>query len=265
MNVARIAVLGVAAGAGLVAWMLAGGSPEPQQVEVEPVVVETEVLVAAKDVSMGSSLAGPDMAWQGWPSGADSSRFITRQQSPDAISELSGSITRHSFVAGEPINHAKLVSADRGFMSAILSKGMRAISTEISPETGAGGFILPNDRVDVILTQRDQAASDAGTSEAYISETILANVRVLAIDQSVEEQDGEQVVVGKTATLELRIDQAEVLALAEQMGDISLALRSLEDSRPGSDGPEIVDNNSRSGRKAVRMLKFGRSETVRTQ
>lgn len=265
MNVARIAVLGVAAGAGLIAWMLAGSEPEPQQAAVdEPVEVEqAEVLVAATSIGMGNAIARPDLRWQVWPADVDGTQYITREAAPDAVGELAGSITRQTFVPGEPINKAKLVSADRGFMSAILTKGMRALSIEISPETGAGGFILPNDRVDVILTRRDQAAADAGGSDAFVSETILGNVRVLAIDQQVEEQDGVQVVVGKTATLELRIEQAEILALAEQMGELSLALRSLEDSAPDSGGPEIVTGGGSN--RTIRMLKAGREMRVKTQ
>ena len=104
---------------------------------------------------------------------------------------------------------------------------MRAVSTEISPETGAGGFILPNDRVDVILTRRDREAEKAAGVEVHTSETILRNMRVLAIDQTVEEKNGQRVVVGKTATLELAPRQAETLALSRQLGTLSLALRSL--------------------------------------
>ena len=116
-------------------------------------------------------------------------------------------------------------------MAAILPTGMRAVSTDISPETGAGGFILPNDHADVILTRRDKDAEMAnGGNEVHTSETILSNVRVLAIDQTVEEKNGQRVVVGKTATLELSPRMSERLALAHQLGTMSLALRGLVDS-----------------------------------
>ena len=131
---------------------------------------------------------------------------------------------------GEPIREAKLVNAKgSGFMAAILPSGMRAVSTQISPETGAGGFILPNDRVDVILTPRGNRDADKG---GVSSETILRNIRVLAIDQTVEEKNGQKVVVGKTATLELLPSQAETLALSQQIGTLSLALRSIADGSP---------------------------------
>jgi Flp pilus assembly protein CpaB len=115
-------------------------------------------------------------------------------------------------------------------MAAVLDKGMRAISTEISPETGAGGFILPNDRVDVILSKRDREAEKSGAAESHISETILSNIRILAIDQTLGEKDGQKVVIGKTATLELTPRQSETLALSRQLGTLSLALRSLADA-----------------------------------
>jgi pilus assembly protein CpaB len=120
-------------------------------------------------------------------------------------------------------------------MAAILPSGMRAISTQISPETGAGGFILPNDHVDVILTRRDRAAEKATGTEVQTSETILSNVRIMAIDQSIQEKDGQKVVVGKTATLALTPGQAETLALAQRLGSLSLALRSVTDAK--GDGP----------------------------
>jgi pilus assembly protein CpaB len=113
-------------------------------------------------------------------------------------------------------------------MAAILPTGMRAVSTEISPETGAGGFILPNDRVDVILSKREKNPDKSGP-DLVRAEIILSNIRVLAIDQAPKEKDGQNSVVGKTATLELKPDQAEMLARARQGGTLSLALRSIAD------------------------------------
>jgi pilus assembly protein CpaB len=139
-------------------------------------------------------------------------------------------------------------------MAAILPTGMRAVSTQISPETGAGGFILPNDHVDVILTRRDREAEKATGTEVHVSETILGNVRVLAIDQNVEEKNGQKVVVGKTATLELSPHQAEALQLAHQLGTLSLALRSITDAN--SDGPKIEDKPD-ARRTGVNIVRFG--------
>jgi pilus assembly protein CpaB len=146
-------------------------------------------------------------------------------------------------------------------MAAILPSGMRAVSTEISPETGAGGFILPNDRVDVILSRRDKEAEKSAGTEVHSSETILANIRVLAIDQTVEEKNGQKVVVGKTATLELSSRQAESLALARQLGTLSLALRSITDANATSESPQ--DNKTKSG--SINITRFGVTTTSTTK
>jgi pilus assembly protein CpaB len=157
--------------------------------------------------------------------------FIRRTDKAEAIKEVTGSIARSPFFAGEPIREQKLVRAEgSGFMAAILPSGMRAISTEISPETGAGGFILPNDRVDVILSKRDKTPDQRGGPDIVTSEIILINVRVLAIDQAPKEKEGSSALVGKTVTLELKPDQAETLARARQSGTLSLALRSIADA-----------------------------------
>jgi pilus assembly protein CpaB len=163
-------------------------------------------------------------------------------------------IVRAPFVAGEPIREVKLVNAKgSGFMAAILPAGMRAISTQISAETGAGGFILPNDRVDVILTPRGGRDSD---KNGGASETILRNVRVLAIDQTIEEKNGLKVVVGKTATLELAPGQTETLALSQQLGVLSLALRSIADTTDDSKTDET------DSRRNVNVVRFGVSTTT---
>jgi pilus assembly protein CpaB len=140
-----------------------------------------------------------------------------------------------------------------GFMAAILPTGMRAVSTQISPETGAGGFILPNDRVDVILTRRDtNADKSGGGGEARTSETVLTNIRVLAIDQNIEEKGGQKVVVGKTATLELSASQAETLVLSQQIGQLALSLRSVTDASKS----EVPDNGSNK-KNTVNVIRFG--------
>ena len=214
----------------------------------------TDVLVAKADIPMGTRIKAGDVSWQAWPAGTASGNFIRKSDRPNAVNTLTDSIARYPFIAGEPIREAKLVDAKgSGFMAAILPAGMRAVSTQISPETGAGGFILPNDHVDVILTRRDRDAEKATGSEAHSSETILANVRVLAIDQSVEEKNGQKVVVGRTATLELKPHQAETLVLARQLGTLSLALRSITDA--SQDGPILEDKPK--GRGGVNIVRFG--------
>jgi len=261
MKAARLVVLSVAIAAGGVAALLAGRSEKPPEVKPESAVkMDTvDVLVARSDIPMGQSLSPGDVQWQTWPASASSGNFIRKNNRPQAIEDLAGLIARVPFVAGEPIREAKLVNAKgSGFMAAILPTGMRAVSTQISPETGAGGFILPNDRVDVILSRRDKDADKSG-GDARASETVLSNIRVLAIDQSVEEKNGQKVVVGKTATLELTPGQAETLVLSQQLGTLSLALRSVTDASR-KDTPGDDDNSGK--RNAVNIVRFGVSTTT---
>jgi len=231
MYTARIVVLIIALGAGGVAAYLASGSDDKPAPAAPVAQLQTmDVLVAKSDIGLGQSVKPEDMQWQSWPAATASSSFIRRNERPDATSQIVGSIARAPFIAGEPIREAKLVKATgTGFMAAILPTGMRAVSTEISPETGAGGFILPNDRVDVILSKREKNPDRTGPSEIINSEIILSNVRVLAIDQAPKEKDGQNAVVGKTVTLELKPEQAETLARSRQSGTLSLALRSIAD------------------------------------
>jgi pilus assembly protein CpaB len=203
------------------------------------------------------------MQWQTWPAATASNSFIRRNERPDATSQIVGSIARAPFIAGEPMREAKLVKADgAGFMAAILPTGMRAVSTEISPETGAGGFILPNDRVDVILSKREKNPDRAGPSEIINSEIILSNVRVLAIDQAPKEKDGQNAVVGKTVTLELKPEQAETLARSRQTGTLSLALRSIADLNVVETRSD--DKASRRG-DSVNVVRYGISSPTTVQ
>ena len=262
MNKARIVVLTIALVAGAVAAYLASGSDDkPAPVQVAAQLPTVDVLVAKNDIGLGQTLKPEDLQWQTWPASAASSSFIRRTDRPDATTQLSRSIARAPFVAGEPIRDQKLVKADgSGFMAAILPSGMRAISTEISPETGAGGFILPNDRVDVILSKRDKNPDRSGATDVVNSEIILANVRVLAIDQTPKEKDGQNVVVGKTVTLELKPEQAETLARARQSGTLALALRSIADANATDAKP---DESSRRG-DTVNVVRYGVSSSTTT-
>jgi pilus assembly protein CpaB len=266
MKAARLVVLVVAVAAGGAAALLAGrGGDEPppaQPVAAAPSINTVDILVAKMDIPLGQSVSANDMQWQVWPTQAASPSFIRRSDRPDAIEALTGAIVRSPFVAGEPVRDAKLIKANgSGYMAAVLDKGMRAVSTEISPETGAGGFILPNDRVDVILSRRDREAEKSGSTESQMSEMILVNIRVLAIDQTLGEKDGQKVVIGKTVTLELTPRQAETLALSRQLGTLSLALRSLADA---GETTIPTDDERTAGRKGgINTVRYGVS-TVTT-
>ena len=265
MYTARIVVLTIALSAGGVAAYLASGADTKQALPVEPVVqLQTvDVLVAKSDIGLGQSATQDNLQWQIWPAATASNSFIRRGERPEAVKEVAGSIARSPFLAGEPIREQKLVKANgSGFMAAILPAGMRAVSTEISPETGAGGFILPNDRVDVILSKREKNPDRSGSSDAVNSEIILANVRVLAIDQAPKEKDGQNNVVGKTVTLELKPEQSETLARARQTGTLSLALRSIADLN--TVGTQADEQSSRRG-DSVNVVRYGVSHPTTIQ
>ena len=227
MKVARIAIAGVAITAGAVAWMLSGSEPAP--VVNTPIVqkpaIETDwVLVAKNDLPIGSPLKQGDLTWAEWPKSAIGPITIARSQDAQAATTLQGAITRAPFYAGEPIRRDKVVKGNNaGFLSAILPAGQRAVSINIdsSGASSAGGFILPNDRVDVLLT------ASAGDSQE--TTTLLSAIRVLAIGQNISEKDGEKVVTGSHATLDVTPSQASKLILAQRQGQLSLVLRSLLD------------------------------------
>jgi pilus assembly protein CpaB len=244
LKVARVLVIWGSLAAGVVATVLTNNlineAKESAVVEAPAPVIETaKVLVAAIDIKVGQNLNAEALKWQEWPRDLVGESFITESGRPDAMGELDGRIVRTPFAAGEPLTPTKLHEQKTGgIMSAGLPSGMRAFSVKISPETGAGGFILPDDRVDVLLTRKQQS-SDPSEKVAYTSETVLRNVQVLAIDQSVKDQgkgDGEGLVaIGKTATLALTPAQAETVALSDAQGDISLTLRSMADVGEAAD------------------------------
>ena len=206
---------------------------------------------------MGNPLES-NISWQAWPTDGINANFITRAAEPDAAEKLKSSVARMPMYAGEPLRRSKLVGEGQSFMSSILPTGARAVATSIAADTSAGGFILPNDFVDVIMTRRADA-SGAGSSTGFITETILKNIRVLAIDQTIQEdEEGKKTRVGQTATLELTPQQAEIITVAQQMADrLTLALRSVKDTQEQVVGEAdyLVSGNGRRG--TVRLIKSG--------
>jgi pilus assembly protein CpaB len=252
MKRARLLGVAIAAMCGLVAFFgVMKIVNQPTKVVREEVQTNTtQVLVAKTEIALGQITGPENFRWQDWPQNAVSGGYIQRSNRPNAIKDLSGSVARAPMLSGEPITAQKLVRpGDGGVLAAILEPGMRAISTRIKEETGVGRLILPNDHVDVILTQRRRGRAGA---EEYVADTLFRNVRVLAIGQLIEAREGKKLAEGNTATLELTPRQAELLALANSMGEISLALRSIADLG-GDDLPSGQDKRSNS----VRVLRYG--------
>lgn len=302
MKPARIVVICIAAvsaiGLALVVRAMGSSSNEPTTpaaaapVEVRPMA---KVLVAAKDLEPGKRLVEADLEWKDWPVDEVNPVFITDGSMPmpakpaaesatakatDAVNRVAkaatelattgaksdyiGSVVREPILAGEPIVSRKIVRAgDSGYLAAYLEPGMRAMAIAVTVESAAGGFILPGDRVDVVLTaetNRDGAVEGA-TKSKFASGVVLQNIKVLAIDQATRVGDDAQAVVGATATLEVRPQDSVLLAQAKSEGELSLSLRSYADTA-GPSGATRRPVAAVSQPQAVRIYRGGAPEVV---
>ncbi len=275
MKPARLILVLVALLAGGLAAFFAlnsGGQPEPRQQVAEVETVErVKVLIASRTIGIGERLGPDSVMWQDWPEDAIRAEYITDERLPDAPQQMQGTISRFEIFEGEPIREAKLIRTSQGYLSAVIGQGMRGVSIVVSAESGAGGFIVPNDRVDVVLTQ------SSGIGET--SQTILNNARVLAIGQRLGEvgptgggRDGEQASPEAfedttIATLELTPRQAERIINASSVGDLSLVLRSIVDF---VQGPAIANTDQssvkliRAGQQSNTLANTGTEDTQET-
>ncbi|MBF0666148.1 MAG: Flp pilus assembly protein CpaB [Brevundimonas sp.] len=296
--VAAVAAIGLA----LVVRAMGSPSREPAATAVAAAVEArpmARVLVAAQDLQAGRRLEESDLDWKDWPVDQVASAYITDGSTPipaagepadegadkakpegavaavtrvatnlatgGAKADYVGSVVREPIFAGEPIILRKIVRAgDSGYMAAYLEPGMRAMAIRVTVETAAGGFILPGDRVDVVLT-RETTLANLGASEGdrskFTSATVMQNIKVLAIDQSTRAGDDAQTVIGATATLEVGPRDAEALALAKSEGELSLILRSYADTG----GPSGRVSAGPRQSSAVRVYRGGAPEVVVVQ
>lgn len=266
MNAARIGVLVLAVVAAGLAALLARGLVSSGDAPVEATVIEaptSEVLVASTNIERGNRLSGSSMRWQSWPETALAEGFITRTQRPNGIESMTGNLARAPLANGEPITDAKVVNIKTGgFMAALISPGKRAVAVNLSPETGAGGFILPNDHVDIIHTRRVQQDGPRGVQEVIQGEVLLRDIRVLAIDQRFKDDSGEQVALGKTATLELSPAQAERVTVAQAEGPLTLSLRGLGEAADAQiEGEEEQVSESSS----ISVVRYGTPQLIRVR
>lgn len=265
MKRAQVVGFGVALVAAVGAFFLANSlmSKPVAPTIVETKVNTTEVLVAGSDISVGSIVNEGNLRWVSWPSEAAARGYITKQGGgQNKMRDISGSIARSALIAGEPINMQKLIKAGQGgVLAAILPAGMRAVATKISAASAAGSLILPNDHVDVILIRELQSKTG---SQQHASDTIFRNVRVIAIGQQIETKEGKKAADGdgKTATLELTPRQAEMMALANKMGEIVLTLRSVADMNSDAARAGGMDFTKREQGNAVRVLRYGAKSRV---
>jgi len=264
MRMSRILLLLVALMAGGLAAFLAtrGGTPPPDPaVPTQPEIIEearTKVLVAVAPIGVGERLSATNMAWQDWPENSVREDYIQEQAVPDALTEMQGVVARFEIFEGDPIRQQKLIRTDQGYLSAVLDKGMRGVSISVAAEAASGGFIVPNDHVDVILTRG-----------SGIAETVVSNVRVLAINTRLGEVGGtggpadpanpRAEIFGGTAiaTLELDPGQAETVINARQLGTLSLTLRSIVDFAQNAE--DTAQRNA-----PIKIIRGGREANVMT-
>lgn len=283
--VLAIALVG-ALGMVLLVGMLTKHKPSPPPVAVaSPQQPMTRVLVAKRDLPVGTRLDASDMTWQDWPATGVNPAFITDGAGAHAppisiasqagqtihaaatvitgsdgpMQQLSGSIVRTEILANEPIENAKLVrGGEGGYMAVVLRPGMRAVSVAVQPNSDAGGFILPGDRVDVVQAHAADAASNGGHA-GFVAETLVRNVRVLAIDQTSQPpKNGQQSEVGAVATIEVSAADVGLIAKAKLQGDgLILALRPYSDAnQPSGRGDDAQDAGQ------VRIFRAGQPPEV---
>lgn len=275
MTASRIILLLVALLAGGLAAFLAMRGSAPQQVVVEgpSKIVEEQkdrILVAKAAIGVGQRLNTQNVEWQPWPELAVRPEYVSESAMPNGLTDVGDAVARFEFFPGEPIIESKLVHSNDGYLSAVLASGMRGVSVPVAAATAAGGYVMPNDRVDIVLSRKAE--------DSTISETILSNVKVLAIGTRLGEVngksgkgDGEAAGETKTAdnprsnvfqdetiaVLELTPRQGELVINATRIGRLSLALRSIADY---AQTPQETLSNETS--RAIRMIRFGRGLDV---
>lgn len=265
MRPSRIVLLLVAILAGGLAAFLAtrNNAPTAPVVVTETQVVQekkTQILVAVAPIGVGERLSEKSVQWEDWPEGAVRPEYISMGANPDALGHVSGAVARFEIFPGDPILEQKLVRAEQGYLSAVLDKGKRGVSIAVAADSASGGFIVPNDHVDVVLT--------SSGALGQVSETILSNVKVLAIGTRLGETgatgapadpDDPRAEVFRDqaiATLELDPVQGETVINASKVGTLSLVLRSI------ADFGESADEVRRPSQQAVRMIRFGNETNV---
>lgn len=264
MNKAQIAVLAVAVAAGGAAFMMMNGSapPPPVQVVAPPPVNLDQVLVATRDLPYGAEITDADTNWIDWPKSSIPVGALSKSEAPNAKEDIKTAYVRIPISGGEPVRKDRLIKGvTAGLMSTMLSPGKRAIAIDVTLNNTAGGFILPNDRVDVIRTYRDTEATKDLGHEVYGSEVVLSNVRVLAMGQTIEKKGSEPVVTGSTATLELDPRQAELVVLAQRTGQLVLSLRPITDAIVKDAAAEAPDDSGQED--TLTVVKHGVSANLR--
>lgn len=265
MRMSRILLLLVALIAGGLAAYLATRGGQPAQPGPDPEVIaeaRTQILVATAPIGVGQRLSATNMAWQDWPANAVRDGYIETSAMPEALTDMTGSVARFEIFEGDPIRQQRLVKTEQGYLSAVLDKGMRGVSLSVNAASASGGFIVPNDHVDVILTRSTEGGDP-------MAETILSNVRVLAINTRLGEVGttgaatdpanprAEIFADTAIATLELDPVAAETIINASKVGQLSLSLRSIVDFAPAPGDETLLQRNA-----PIKIIRYGLEANV---
>ncbi len=243
-----LVAVAITAGTGLVArsW-ISSQRPPPVAAAPPPPVKKTFVLVADKDLPAGTFIKENLLTWQSWPDEQPHPSYLIKNRDDETL--LVDSVVRRGISAGQPITRGRIVKpGDRGFLAAVLRPGYRAVSLRINATSSIAGLIFPGDRVDIILTH----SVEADGPRRRVSETVLTNVRILAIDQKTNDQDSAP-KLGKNATFEVTPKQAEMLSVLSDLGKLSLSLRSLakdeaELQRLANSEDPLAETNAEKGK-----------------
>ncbi|MFN3910567.1 Flp pilus assembly protein CpaB [Hyphomonas sp.] len=225
-------------------------------------VSEVDVLTVTRDFAVGETIKAEDLTWSPWPKSNVVEGFYIETTVPASIETLTGAVVKTALYKGEPLLPQKIVmKGEQGLLSAMMDPEMRAVSVEISAESASGGFVLPNDRVDLILTYEQKAQPERGIFERTMATTIIKNVRVLAIDQNfAETEEGEVARLGSTATLEVSPSEAELLAMAQRLGEVSLSLRPLDQFVSGTSRDsrtDLLESDGSSSGSGITIIRNG--------
>lgn len=199
------------------------------------------VLVAKANLPSGLILAREHVEWTPWPEKGVAKNFLVEGR--DKVDDIIGHVVRGGIIANEPIAKGRVIApGDRGFMAAVLHPNMKAVSIKVRPETSVSGFVKPGDYIDLLLLHEATPATAETPIPHKIAETILTDIRVIAIDQRPDDLSGDA-SLSKTVTLEVTRKQAEIVTVATQIGQLSLILRSL--ARPDAKPDQIANARER--------------------
>lgn len=230
-------------------------------------VSEVDVLTVVRDFAIGETIKAEDLQWSPWPKANVGEGYYVQTTVPASIETLTGAVVKAALYKGEPLLPQKVaIKGEQGLLAAMMDPEMRAVSVEISAESASGGFILPNDRVDLILTYDQKADEDRGIPERTVATTIVKNVRVLAIDQNfATNAEGETARLGSTATLEVSPQEAELLAMSMRRGEVSLSLRPLDHMTSGTDRSpriELLEGNDGAAGSGITIVRNGKASSA---